>query len=331
MRLFFVLGLVSLLFNFSSGENKPISKVSLGFSFSPAYAQYLGLDPRGSFLEILSRFNFESVRIPVYWDRVYRNGSYDFSEVDFLVKEAKKQGLEVVLSFGYRNFRWPECYAPDEVAEEKSSRFREELELFNRAVLDHFAPTNWVDAWQVENEPFLIPNSRCRFLNPLALQETIEQIKYSDNTNRPILLTFGGAGAAGLPLIWPAIKDADIIGVSFYPRILDPLFRRYYVETYRLGPVPPRKISRERRFVEGQGKAFWVVEFQAEPWADDPRTMSPEILQSNWELLLSYGGAERVYLWGVEWWLKEKHEGRPDVFRAAQKLFNLPFPQAGLE
>ncbi len=314
---------------FLSGISAPSPKVLsantlTGFSFSPFYAEYFGLDPREAYLEILNSFNFKSVRIPVYWNRVYRDDSYDFSEVDFLVKEAKRRGLEVVLSFGYRNFRWPECYAPPHISAQDHETFERELLAFNQAVLDHFTPTDLVDVWQVENEPLLHFISNCRALSPQTLTKEIEQIRYLDKQDRPILLTFGGAEVFGLPFIWSIVEDAEIVGVSFYPRYHDPIFHSY-VETYRLGPIPPREISRERKFVEGKGKQFWVIESQAEPWAGDPRTMSPEILKSNWELLLSYGGAERVYLWGVEWWLKEKVEGRPEVFEAAKELFGPVF------
>ena len=142
--------------------------------------------------------------------------------------------------------------------------------------------------------------------------------------NKPVIITFGGGEVLGLPFIWPLTEGVDIIGVSFYPHYHEPIFGSY-IRTYRLGPVPPRKISRERKFVEGKGKRFWVIESQAEPWAEDPRTMSAEILKSNWELLLSYGGAERIYLWGVEWWLKEEAQGRPEVLEAAKDLFGSAF------
>lgn len=319
LRLFLFLLVVVFLSRTSPPSPKVLSANTLtGFSFSPSYVEEIGLDPREAYLEILNSFNFKSVRVPVYWNRVYREGAYDFSEVDFLVKEAKKRGLEVVLSFGYRNFRWPECYAPPHISAQDHETFERELFTFNRAVLDHFAPTDLVDVWQVENEPLLhFRCGRTGFQNPL---KAIEQVRYSDALGRPIMITFGGLELTILPFTWELVENADIIGVSFYPRRLDPLFHRYYVETYSFGLLSPREIWREREFVEGKGRRFWVTESQVEPWGNDPRTMSPEILKSNWELLLSYGGAERVYLWGVEWWLKEKAEGRPEVFEAAKEL-----------
>jgi len=315
---------------FSSPAESGVRELSLGFSFSPSYAEYLGLEPREAYLEILDSFGFEAVRIPVYWDRVHRPGGYDFSEVEFLVREARRRGMEVVLSLGYRNFRWPECYPPEEIAELPYDVFEEELLGFEREVLALFSRDSSISFWQVENEPFLHFNFKCRFLRPSTLAKSIEQIRYSDKLDRPILVTFGGLEVLGLPLMWPLVDSADAIGVSFYPRMIETV-SNLYVEPYLWGSLAPRQIARERAFVEGKGKEYWVIEFQAEPWQSDPRTMSPEILKDNWDRMLSWGGADRIFLWGAEWWLKESYAGRPELFRAAQKTFGLPFSPAGLE
>ncbi|NIT03637.1 hypothetical protein GTO10_01730 [Candidatus Saccharibacteria bacterium] len=308
-----------MFFSFSPPVASGVQELSLGFSFSPRYAEELGLDPQSSYLELLDTFDFTSVRIPVYWNRVYRDGIYDFSEVDFLIREAKRRGLSVVLSFGYRNFRWPECYAPEEFKEGSYADFERELLIFVGKVTDQFAGGSEVDVWQLENEPFLHP--RCRFLKLSTIRKEIEQIRYSDDLKRPILLTFGGGEVLGFPLLWPLYKEADIIGASYYTRILDPLFRRFYMDVYALGILSPRAIWREREFIEGKDRDFWVIEVQAEPWAGDPRTMSPEILKNNWDLLLSQGAADGAYLWGVEWWLREKAGGKPQLFETARELF----------
>ena len=290
----------------------------MGFSFSPTYAEYLGLNPRASYLEILDSFKFQAVRLPVYWDRVYQNGSYDFAEIDFLVKEARKRNLAVVLSFGYRNFRWPECYAPQEFASLAYPEFEEKLLSFDREVLNHFNKGE-ISFWQVENEPYLHPH--CRYLNVETLKKLVAQVREIHPEGK-VVITYGGAQAVTLPFFWGLYEQADYLGASFYARILDPLFRKYYVETYRLGILSPRSIARERGLINGKGKGFWVVEFQAEPWKEDGRTMSPTLLKENWEDLISFGSAEKVFVWGAEWWLKEKTQGRPQMFQAAQSLFN---------
>jgi len=51
--------------------------------------------------------------------------------------------------------------------------------------------------------------------------------------------------------------------------------------------------------------------------------MSPEILKENYDLLLQFGGAERVYLWGAEWWYKEKLEGRDGLWVIGREILNI--------
>ncbi|NIT04055.1 hypothetical protein GTO10_03965 [Candidatus Saccharibacteria bacterium] len=50
--------------------------------------------------------------------------------------------------------------------------------------------------------------------------------------------------------------------------------------------------------------------------------MSPKILRENYELLLEFGGAERVYLWGAEWWYKKLGEGDLSMWNAAKRIIN---------
>ncbi len=61
---------------------------------------------------------------------------------------------------------------------------------------------------------------------------------------------------------------------------------------------------------------------QAEPWGGKEETMSPKILRENYELLLEFGGAERVYLWGAEWWYKKLGEGDLSMWNAAKRIIN---------
>jgi len=50
--------------------------------------------------------------------------------------------------------------------------------------------------------------------------------------------------------------------------------------------------------------------------------MSPETLKENYDLLLQFGGAERVYLWGAEWWYARKIEGEDAMWEMAKELIN---------
>lgn len=282
------------------------------------------MDPKAAYLEILNSFHFRSVRLPVYWNRVYQNGVYDFKEIDFLIKEARKRNLEVVLSFGYRNFRWPECYAPGDMDALPYDEFEKELLSFSRESLNHFANQGLVDYWQVENETYVFFANHCRFVWPQTLQKLVEQVRIHDQEERPIVFGSGGTEATFLPIYWGIFRQADILSLSFYPRTLSHYFS-LPVEPFDWFPIAPRDVERERQFVTSHSRRYWISEFQADPWQEDPATMNVEIIQKNWEKLTAASSVERVFLWGVEWWLKEKVQGRPQIFERAQSLFNENF------
>ncbi|MDP2637239.1 MAG: hypothetical protein Q8P03_01350, partial [bacterium] len=252
---------------------------------------------------------------------VYQDGSYDFTEIDSMVREAKKRGLEVVLAAGYRSFRWPECYAPADINTLPYSEFEQEILSFWREVLNHFANRRIVDFWQVENETYVFFANHCRFVRPATLTKLVNQVHEQDQEARPIIFGSGGTEATFLPFYWGIFRQADILSVSFYPRTRDH-YLGLIIEPFDWFPIPPRNVERERQFVTSHSRRYWVSEFQAEPWQEDPTTMSPEILWKNWDKLTSASSVERVFLWGVEWWVKEKQSGRPALFNAAQNLFN---------
>jgi len=300
-------------------------EVELGASFSPAYAESLGLDPKEAYRAILDEFGFRSVRLPVYWDAVEQEDDrFDYSELEWYIEEAGGRGMGVVLVLGYRNFRYPECYPPDWVQGLNNRDFEGELMEFLTEVITHFTGgehSRTIEAWQVENEPFDLPFYRrwCRHFSADLIRREIETVRANDPAHRPIILTFGGE--VFLRGLWrKVIERADVFGVSFYPRTVLP--GGLVVETYRLGLLSPRNIAKERAFAESLGKDFWVVEMQAERWGEEPETMSPELLKENYDLLFSFGGAGRIYFWGVEWWYKELLEGRSGMWDAAKELIN---------
>lgn len=298
-------------------------EIELGVSFSPSYAASLGLNPQEAYQAILDELGLKTVRLPVYWSEVEReDDQFAFGEVDWYLREASERGAQVVLTLGYRNFRYPECYPPDWAKSLDDKEFEEELFEYLSATVSHFSSSELsqaIEAWQVENEPFDLPIFRrwCRHFSSSLVAQELETVKSSDPLLRPVILTSGGESF--LRFLWRgATEKADILGVSFYPRTVLP--GGIVIQTYRLGPLSPRNIPGERQYATSLGKKFWVVEMQAEPWGGKAETMSPEILKENYELLLEFGGAERVYFWGAEWWYKEKLEGRDRLWVAGREI-----------
>ncbi len=319
--------LVVLFFVLAPSPSVEEGSYELGFgvSFSPHYAESLGLDPRKTYRAILGEFDLSTVRLPVYWNEVEEeDNQFDFSNLEWYLREAKNRNLKVVLTVGYRNFRFPECYPPQWVKTLNDQEF--EIALFDllSTTVNHFAGSGFnqiIEAWQVENEPFDLPIFRrwCRHFPSSLVARELEAVKAADPHQRSVILTSGGE--IFFRVLWEeAIKKADILGVSYYPRTVLP--GGFVVQTYRLGPFSPRNIVRERQFAHNLGKGFWVVEMQAEPWGGKEETMSPKILRENYELLLEFGGAERVYLWGAEWWYKKLGEGDLSMWNAAKRIIN---------
>jgi len=300
-------------------------ELEFGISFSPFYATSLGADAKKAYLYILDELKPMSVRLPIYWSEVEKeNDFFDFTELDWYLREARKRKIKAVLTIGYRNFRFPECYPPEWAKDLGDEAFEAELLDFLSVAVNHFVVGEFnqaIEAWQVENEPFDLPIFRrwCKHFSSRLIEQEMETVRAKDPQHRPIILTFGGE--VFLRNLWKGtIKKADIFGVSYYPRTVLP--GGFVIQTYRLGLLSPRNIAKERQFATNLGKKFWVVEMQAEPWGGKLETMSPEILKENYELLLELGGAQRIYLWGAEWWYKKLKEGDSSMWQAAKELIN---------
>jgi hypothetical protein len=296
-----------------------------GVSFSPRQARYLGLDNRESYLAILDNLQPLFIRIPVYWDEVQEEkGCFDFTDFDWMLTEAKKRRILVTLNLGYTLFRYPECYEPRWAWDLEGEEFNQALLTFLRESVTHFADFTNVEAWQVENERELwMDKHQCRVIRPALFLREIETVRQSDRLSRPILITHGGKTA--IPALWQErVLDGDIFGVSFFPKNYN---RHLQIYTSNLWF---RNLAMERTITEKAGRRFWVSEFQAEAWGRTPlnqissqearETMTPAILTQNLNLLKEKGGAERVYLWGVEWWHKERLEGREEMWEAGKSL-----------
>ena len=76
------------------------------------------------------------------------------------------------------------------------------------------------------------------------------------------------------------------------------------------------------------GKRFWITELQAEPEERksllqlDPATaqsISPRLLLENAKLARR-SGAERIYLWGAEWWYARAQRGDHGLWYTARRL-----------
>lgn len=297
--------------------------IKWGVAFSKPFAMEMGLDWRENYLAILDDLKVRQMRLPIYWQDVEAESeNYNFSDYDWMVKEAGKRNVELILVVGRKLPRWPECHAPfwaDNLPEnEKQEKI---LNIISRTV-ERYKDVPNLHLWQVDNEPFL-PFGECTTTEKYFLDREVAKVREVD-PNHQIMVTDSGELS-----IWVrAAKRADIFGTTMY--------RIIYKEPigYFKYPLPPRFFWLKANIVHlfFPEKPIVVSELQAEPWGpkliydlsleEQKKSMSLAQFQENIEYAKAAGFPEN-YLWGVEWWywLKTKHN-RPEIWEAAKEVIN---------
>ena len=295
----------------------PSREPVLGVTFSTLYAKELGLDWKEAYLATLDELGVRHLRIPVYWNAIERaEGEYDWSETDWMLREAAARGAHVTLAVGRKVPRWPECHAPEWVAALPPAAQDERLMAFLAAEIEHFKHAPAVARWQVENEP-LFRFGLCPPPDAEILARELALVRARDA--RPILLTDSGELSAWRPLG----RLSDTLGISLYRLVWnDGLGQIYW-------PVPPSFYTDRIRFLAPAGGVI-VSELQAEPWFHESveatsielqlAQMNPRRLHANVAFAKATGVSD-IYLWGVEWWYWLLKRDHPELWEAAKAVF----------
>lgn len=291
-----------------------------GFSYSPKQAERWNLDWKESYVFLLDELRPQSIRIPLYWDETEKEpGVLSFERVEFLLREAKKRNIPVVLNIGYRVFRYPECHVPEWVQQRTPQQFEEALLSYLGHVINYLSKSTLkgtLEAIQIENEARNELQKQCP-PTPYTLLEKEVVIVKDTFPDMPVVLTWAG----DLP---PSdyktyIRYGDIVAASFFPRRWNHVLY-LYDEVFSWGILSIRHIGRERAAAESIGKQFWISEFEAEPWGEENETATPERITRYKKLLDSFGGTERVYLWGAEWWAWKAKQGDTRILSFIKEL-----------
>ena len=299
------------------------NELSYGVTFSFEQAEDLGLDGEELFVAILDDLGVRKLRLSAYWDEIEETqGTYDWSRLDWLLKEAEVRQAEIILAVGGRLPRWPECHFPEWTeALEENDRQEKLLEHIER-VITRYRNKDIISAWQVENEPFLPRFGECPEPNKDYLDEEIALVKSLDA--RPIVLTDSGELS-----IWvPAAKRADIFGTTMYRDTYSDKLDRYIHY-----PIEPGFFRFKRNITRlfANPKKWLVIELQAEPWGPRPfQELSKEERDKTMNLtkfreIIEFSratGFREFYLWGVEWWYWESvANGDASLWEEARLLF----------
>jgi hypothetical protein len=307
-------------------EPAPRQDVALGVTFSPRFARSLGLDTRSAYVKVLDQLGVRRVRMPIYWDEVEPSpDGYDFSELDYYLSVARERNIQVLLSLGYKQPRWPECFPPRWAADLPVEQLRARTLRLVQAVVLHSRGYPNIVMWQLENEP-LDRFGECgnfEALTPECLADGIALVRSLDE--RPVLITRSGEWA---DWITPMSLSGPYFGISLYRKVWVP-----YLGMWRI-PLPswhyPVKDRLARLILGKQGETI-VSELQTEPWFENTslRDIPPAVQEREFPPVtitenLTYARRTQfgqVYLWGVEWWLWMEEQGYPQYVQTAKQAF----------
>lgn len=325
--LFLIVLLPSLFLIFAWPEIQP--DVKYGTTFSNKYAEELGLDWRDAYIKILDDLGAKNLRLVAYWDEVEpTRDNYDYSNIKWQLEEAEKRDAKVILAFGRKAPRWPECFEP-QWWKDIPDRETRQLELYEyvEQTVNELKVYDNIEIWQVENEPYF-PFGECqKDIQRAEVEHEVQLVRNLDP--RPILIQDSGEGG-----FWfPSYQTGDYLSISMYRRIWYDfwgIFGGRFI--YFQYPLPYWSYKIKASLLGIPYDRVFVTELQAEPWGpginselpkeEKDKTMSREDFYAT----LSYAqkaGFTRLYLWGAEWWLWEKEQNNnPYFWETAKALFS---------
>jgi len=294
--------------------------VEMGISYSPDYTRSLGLDHDETFEAILSDHSPSTIRLAVPWSDVEKvQGTFDFSEIDTMIRKAGEIGTKVVLTVGQKVPRWPECYIPTWADSLDADSKKIALLNYVKTTVNRYKNNSTIELWQAENEPYIrFSFGHCDSFDQDVVKDEIALIKKLD-PSRDIVVTDSGELSS---FRRPALAG-DVLGTTLYRSIR---LNNGWVFNYDW--LPPAFYKLKARMWEKDYNHFYVSELQAEPWFvgasrefNDEKTFSPERFTENVEYAKKIG-ASRVYLWGAEWWYLMKKQGDARYVEKAKEIFS---------
>lgn len=324
-KIVLILLVVAVFLNLFLEKKYFVSEIKFGVSFSPNYAEYLNLDWQKTYLHILDNLQVKNLRLPSYWDMLEpQQGKYNFSQTDFMLNEASKRGVKVVLVVGARQPRWPECHIPVWAKSLTVVDRQQRILDFVQKTVERYKNYPEIWAWQVENEPFAFWfGENCDTTDSKLLKEEIRVLKRLDS--RPVIVTDSGEWSNWII----PMQSADILGVSLYRKAHNQMLSSYISYPFSAWMYPLKSDLVRKLFAPKNEKTI-ISELQAEPWVqkgilDTPFKQQVELFtlkdfQDNIEFAKKTG-FDSIYLWGVEWWYLMAQQGRLEYLEYAKTLF----------
>ncbi len=325
--LFLILLLGPIIFFYSIKPKTP-DVINYGVTFSDKYSTEIGQDWKSTYLKILDDLGAKNLRLVAYWDDIEPSENlYDFRKIEWMLQEADKRDLNIILTIGRKVPRYPECFEPVWWKKIPSETTRDEklYEYLARAVKELQGHTS-VKMWQVENEPFF-PFGTCLPIKKATVEKEVDLVKALDS--RPILIQDSGEGG-----FWfPTYQMSDYLGISMYRKIWFDFWGVLFNKSiYFQYPLSYWTYDIKAHMVGVPINKIIVTELQAEPWGpvnniklskqEKDKTMSV----NDFIGIINYAqkaGFKDLYFWGAEWWLWEKEQNDNGFYwNTAKALFN---------
>jgi len=304
---------------------KPVPEhINYGMSFNTFYATELGLDWKTTYDAIINDLGVRHLRLAAHWPMIEpEQDVYNFSEMDYQVKEAERVGADIIFALGRRLPRWPECHIPDWAKEKSWDEQKSEIISYITNVVERYRDSPAIVYWQVENEPYLsmFALEHCGELDDNFLREEIALVHELD-PSRPVLITDSG----NLGTWFGSYKKGDAFGTSVYVYFWNPDLGQFKTI---LPPWFYRAKEKTMAYLYGVKPTF-LIELSAEPWLINPLTEVPlEVQYSRMDLekfndILNYAEETRYdkqYLWGAEWWYWLLLQGDSSMWNRGKELF----------
>lgn len=297
-------------------------KIDWGVLFSQKQCEYLNLDWKKVYLEILDDLKVKNIKLISHWDLIEpKEGKFNFEDLDWQIREAEKRNVKVILVIGMKTGRWPECHEPDWIKNQESKVKNQKLLEYIEKMVERYKNSSAILAWQVENEPFF-PFGICPKIEKNTVKKEFELVKTLDS--RPTVFVDSGEYSFWIN----AAKLADIVGTTLHRKVYSDQLKIYFSL-----PFPPSYYFLKKFFINKFFKKEVILaELQAEPWCKTPFllecpekdqeiTMNLEQFKKNIEFAQK-ANFNKIYLWGVEWWYQKKIKNQPQFWEKVKEIFN---------
>lgn len=294
---------------------------TIGITFSPRQAVWLGLEPVAAFKKCLG-WPVSVIRLGAYWSELeLQSDEVTFDTLLPYMELCEQHGRKVVLTVGVKAPRYPEYYFPPHVEAGLSvASTQQALFSFVKKTVQATQGYRCITAWQVENEP-LDPSGPSQLEMPLALlEQEVALVRTLDP--RPVVLNLWGNNLSERGFLPIVSEIADIVGLDMY-------YKQYVAQilgkNVYLGPKDSDQVL--TKMINDSQKPIWIVELQAEPWEKDdeeyrgelPQSMSVDILEKNWNRAKKLG-ATTILFWGAEYWLWQEGKGNKEYVEFIERV-----------